>query len=111
MRRSFPLDAVVRVFVASVMFASFIFYVDHFQELMFTAMRWLFPLDAENWLFVAIVMSTSFVHDIDKSMRFAVFCAMRRFSTLTAIIRALLLRTTFLAIYRHIVPKYANNMQ
>ena len=54
-------------------------------------------LDTVDWVFVALVVFAPFVGDIDESVRFAVFRAMRWFPTFTTITRMFLLRATILA--------------
>jgi hypothetical protein len=68
------------------------------------AMRRFAALDAVDWTFIALVVVAPCMHDIDESVRFAMFRAMRRFFTLTTINRLFLSGATILAI-SHIIFK------
>ena len=96
------LDAVVCKFAALVVFASLANDIDHFVGFVFATMSPFAALDAVDWAFLTPVVVAPLAGHIDESVRFAMFRAMRRFSTLTTITRPLLLRATILAI-SHIV--------
>jgi hypothetical protein len=99
------LDAVACEFVALVVFAPLTHDINHCRELMGAAMRPFATLDAVACAFLALVVVAPFNGDIDESVRFAMFRAMRWFSTFTTIIRLFLLRAAILT-KPHIIAEF-----